>query len=57
VDGLEVIAVSTLRDAIVRALEDDDQPRGEPPFGDARLTARAEPIVGAGVQASRRGSR
>ncbi len=57
VDGLEVIAVGTLRDAIIRALDDDGPSRGEPPFGDARLTARAEPIVGAGVQASRRGSR
>jgi len=57
IDGLEVIAVATLRDAIARALDGPSQDRGEGQSGDARLTPRAEPYVGSGSRASRRGSR
>jgi DNA repair protein RadA/Sms len=56
VDGIETVAVPTLRDAIGRALGGRTDPHGEPPAGDARLTARAAPIVGTGGRASRRGS-
>jgi DNA repair protein RadA/Sms len=56
VDGLEVVAVSSLRDAIARAIADGGERRGERPAGDARLTARAEPTVAAGARTTRRGS-
>jgi DNA repair protein RadA/Sms len=55
-DGLETVAVATLRDAIEVALGSASAMRGEAPSSDARLTARAEPIVGNGGRASRRGS-
>jgi DNA repair protein RadA/Sms len=55
-DGLETVAVATLREAIDAALGSASARRGESPSGDARLTARAEPIVGSGGRASRRGS-
>jgi DNA repair protein RadA/Sms len=54
--GLETVAVATLREAIAAALESASAGHGEEPAGDARLTARAEPIVGSGGRASRRGS-
>ena len=54
--GLETVAVATLREAIDAALGSASARRGEAPSGDARLTARAEPIVGSGGRASRRGS-
>ena len=54
--GLEIVAVATLREAIDAALGGASAGRGEAPSGDARLTARAEPIVGSGGRASRRGS-
>jgi DNA repair protein RadA/Sms len=56
VDGLEIVAVATLRDAIDGALVSRAGARGGAPAADARLTARAEPIVGAGGRASVRGS-
>ena len=56
VAGLETVAVATLREAIDAALGSASAGRGEAPSGDARLTARAEPIVGSGGRASRRGS-
>jgi len=55
-DGLEIVAVGTLRDAIEAALGSGARARGGAPAADARLTARAEPIVGAGSRASVRGS-
>ncbi len=57
IPGLEVVTVRTVRDAIARALDDGAGGRGEPPSGDARLTARPEPVAGAGGRGSRRGSR
>ena len=54
--GLETVAVATLREAIDAALGSTSAGHGEAPSGDARLTARAEPIVGSGGRASRRGS-
>jgi DNA repair protein RadA/Sms len=56
VDGLEIVAVATLRDAIDGTLVSRAGARGGAPAADARLTARAEPIVGAGGRASVRGS-
>jgi DNA repair protein RadA/Sms len=56
IEGLETVAVATLREAIDAALGSASARRGESPAGDARLTARAEPIVGSGGRASRRGS-
>jgi len=56
VDGLEILAVATLRDAIDAALGGRAAARGGAPAADARLTARAEPIVGTGGRASVRGS-
>jgi len=56
VDGLELVVVATLKDALEAALTVPTGPRGERAVGDARLTARAEPTVGSGVRASRRGS-
>ena len=56
VDGLEIVAVATLRDAIEAALGGRAGARGGAPAADARLTARAEPIVGTGSRASVRGS-
>ncbi len=57
VDGLEVVPAGTLREAIGAALRDGNDTRSEGPVADARLTARAEPIVGAAARTSRRGSR
>ena len=56
IDGLHIVAVATLAEAIDAALGSASTRRGEAPSGDARLTARAEPIVGSGGRASRRGS-
>jgi DNA repair protein RadA/Sms len=56
IDGLDVAATATLRDAIELALGDDRGRRGGAPSADARLTARAEPTVGTGGRASVRGS-
>ena len=56
VEGLDIMAVATLREAIDAALGSASAGRGEAASGDARLTARAEPIVGSGGRASRRGS-
>jgi DNA repair protein RadA/Sms len=56
VDGLEIVAVATLRDALEAALGSRAAARGGAPAADARLTARAEPIVGTGGRASVRGS-
>ena len=55
-EGLDTVAVATLREAIDAALGSASARRGEAASGDARLTARAEPIVGSGGRASRRGS-
>ncbi|HSK52373.1 MAG TPA: magnesium chelatase domain-containing protein, partial [Clostridia bacterium] len=55
VEGIEIVAVSTLRDAIEAAVAPPTR-RGERPLGDARLTARAEPVGGSTGQAIRRGS-
>ena len=56
VDGLEILAVASLREAIEAAIGGPTRARGEAPAADARLTARAEPIVGTGGRASVRGS-
>ena len=56
VDGLDAVAVGTLGDAIEAALGSGARARGGAPGADARLTARAEPIVGTGSRASVRGS-
>jgi DNA repair protein RadA/Sms len=55
VEGIELVAVSTLRDAIEAAIG-PPVARGERPLGDARLTARAEPVGGSTGRAIRRGS-
>jgi DNA repair protein RadA/Sms len=55
-EGLDTVAVATLREAIDAALGSASTRRGEAASGDARLTARAEPIMGSGSRASRRGS-
>ncbi len=57
IDGLDIVVVATLRDAIECALADAAPARGERLSGDARLTARAEPTGGSSGRASRRGSR
>jgi len=54
--GLGIVAAATLREAVDAALGGASTGHGEAPSGDARLTARAEPIVGSGGRASRRGS-
>jgi DNA repair protein RadA/Sms len=56
VEGLEVVGVTTLRDAIASALDAPAGGRGGGPPGDARLTAQAEPVLGSGGRAIRRGS-
>jgi DNA repair protein RadA/Sms len=56
VDGLEIVATATLRDAIEQALGERSGRRGGAAVADARLTVRAEPIVGTGGRASVRGS-
>ena len=56
IDGLDVAGTATLHDAIELALGNGRARRGGAPSADARLTARAEPIVGTGGRASVRGS-
>jgi DNA repair protein RadA/Sms len=56
IDGLEVAATATLRDAIELALGAQSVRHGGAAAADARLTVRAEPIVGTGGRASVRGS-
>jgi len=56
IDGLEMVVVATLRDAIVRALDATPPERGGEQAGDARLTVRAKPSIGSGGPVSRRGS-
>jgi DNA repair protein RadA/Sms len=56
VEGLEILAIATLRDAIELALGERSGRRGGAAAADARLTVRAEPIVGTGGRASVRGS-
>ena len=56
VDGLEIVEVGRCATPSSGARASASARRGDAASGDARLTARAEPIVGRGGHSSRRGS-